>query len=968
MTPERWARIEQLYHEALGCDPHQRAAFLAAACAGDDALRREVESLLAHDGGAAFLSTPAVASGIVEELRVGQAVGPYLISARIGAGGMGEVYRARDTKLGRDVAIKILSGAFTADPDRLARFEREARLLASLNHPHIGAIYGLEESAGVRALVLELVEGKTLAERLGAEDARGQGLPISEALTIARQIADALDAAHERGIVHRDLKPANIAITSAGGVKVLDFGLAKVVVGEGSSRQLSEPTVTVDRTRTGMIVGTAAYMSPEQARGQMVDKRTDIWAFGCVLYEMLTGCQAFPGRTVSDTNVAVLEREPDWSSLPAHTPARARLVLRRCLAKDPKERLRDISDATPDLVDDDALSDASHTTTTARADSHRVHSAWLGWGAAALLVAMLAPLAYRHVRERPVASSPMRFQISPTVEFAGPGNFSLSPDGNHLAFVGRGADGIARIWVRAMDSLESRLLPGSETANITPPPFWSPDGRFVAFDAGGRLKKLDVSGGLPQTLCDLPGVAVGGSWNRDGDIIVGNTSGGLLRVRETGGAPTPITMLDPSRKEEVHLLPSFLPDGRHFVYLRISPSAPEAGGVYVGTLDAKAEEQSAQRLLPYEVGVTYVEASDSGPGRLLFLREGTLMAQSFDASRLALAGDPVPVAERVGSFRDGGFFSASANDVLVYRTAETDFQITWFDRQGAVSGRVSEPGGLRSVALSPDGTHAVASRTNPQDTAKADLWLFDLLRGGGATRLTLGTGIAESPVWSPDGQRIVFSFNNSQLRQKLASGEGDEKELLRANSVELLRPTSWSPDGRFLLYTGGFSTTKSLDVLVLPRNDPAPVPFMQTGFTEEQGRFSPNGQWIAYVSNESGVSEVYVREFARDFSSGSASMRGRVLVSRGGGTAPRWRGDGREILYLAPNGKMMAVQVKADQDFQAGTPTQLFQTPPSTIVGDVTADGKRFLLVTPVGPSASVPLTVVLNWTAGLKK
>jgi Tol biopolymer transport system component len=503
-----------------------------------------------------------------------------------------------------------------------------------------------------------------------------------------------------------------------------------------------------------------------------------------------------------------------------------------------------------------------------------------------------------------------------------------------------------------------------------PPPFWSPDGRFVAFDAGGKLKKLDVTGGLPQTLCDLPGVAVGGSWNRDGDIIVGNTSGGLLRIRETGGAALPITALDPARtrKEENHLLPTFLPDGRHFVYLRVSPGAPEASGAYIGTLDAKPDAQGAQRLMPYEVGLTYAAAVDSGPGRLLFLRDGTLMAQPFDARRLALAGDPVPVAERVGSFRDGGFFSASATDVLVYRTADTDSQLTWFDRQGTVSGRASEPGGFRGVALSPDGARAVASRTNPQDTTKADLWLFDLSRGNVATRLTLGAGVAEFPAWSPDGKRIVFTLNKNLLRQKLASGEGDEKELLRANNVEIVLADDWSPDGRFLLYTGGFSKTRSADLLVLPANDPKPVPFMQTGFNEEQGRFSPNGRWVAYVSNESGPNEVYVREFAKNFSGGSASVGGSVLVSRGGGTAPRWRGDGRELFYLAPNGKMMAVDVIAGQEFRVGTPTSLFQTPAGAIVGDVTADGKRFLLVTPVGQSPSVPFTVVLHWTAGLTK
>jgi dipeptidyl aminopeptidase/acylaminoacyl peptidase len=523
-----------------------------------------------------------------------------------------------------------------------------------------------------------------------------------------------------------------------------------------------------------------------------------------------------------------------------------------------------------------------------------------------------------------------------------------------------------------MDSLEVRPLPGSETGDSAPPPFWSPDGRFVAFDAGGKLKKVDVSGGLPQTLCDLPAVAVGGSWNRDGDIIFGNF-GGLLHVRETGGAVSPITTLDPSRKEEFHLLPTFLPDGRHFVYLRVSPSAPETSGTYIGTLDAKPEAQNAQRLMPYAVGVTYAAAVGSGPGRLLFLREGTLMAQPFDAVRLALAGEAVPVAERVGSFRDGAYFSASANDVLIYRNADTDSQLTWFDRQGAVSGRASEPGGFRGVALSPDGARAVASRTNPLDTTKADLWLFDFSRGSAATRLTTGTGIAEFPVWSRDGKRIVFTFNNSSLRQALASGEGDEEELLRSDNSGALWANSWSPDGRTLLYAwyvASALTSANMDLGVIPSGDRKPVPFLRDArrFNENQGQFSPNGRWVAYVSNESGQNEVYVREVATDFSSGSASVGGSVLVSRGGGTAPRWRGDGREIFYLAPNGKMMAVAVSSEKEFRTGTPTALFQTPAGTVFGDVTTDGKRFLLIAPIGSSASVPFTVVLNWTAGLKK
>jgi Tol biopolymer transport system component len=631
-----------------------------------------------------------------------------------------------------------------------------------------------------------------------------------------------------------------------------------------------------------------------------------------------------------------------------------RPLVQRCLTADPSRRLRDLGDL--DLLLERAPS---------RAPARRP---WFAWGAAGLVLGILGPVALLHVREQPTSLRPLRFQIPPTVELGGPGNFSLSPDGRYLAFFGLGADGITRLWIRAMDSLEVRAVNGSEAqAPAAPPPFWSPDSRFVAFDAGGKLKKLDVSGGLAQTLCDLPGVGVGGSWNRDGDIIVGNTAGGVLHVRENGGAVSVVTALDRSRNEEFHLLPSFLPDGRHFVYLRISPSTPQSSGTYVGTLDAKPEEQSAQPLMPYVVGLTYAAAHDLVPDRLLFVREGTLMAQAFDVKRLTLSGNPVPVAERVGSFRDGGFFSTSVNDVLVYRSADADYQIGVFDRRGTQSGRLSEPAAFRATALSPDGSRAVASRTDPQDGSKADLWLFDLSGSGGATRLTFGGRLVEYPVWSPDGKHIAFTVNNNALYQKLASGEGEEKELARSISAGLIRATGWSPDGQFLLYAVAQVSNTLIDLWVVPTDGRKPVPFLQTRFTEEQGRFSPDGRWVAYVSDQSGVMEVYVRAFAADFSGGSASTGGSVRVSRAGGTSPRWRGDGKELFYLAPDGKMMTVEATAGPEFRGGTPTPLFQTPSGAIVGDVSADGKRFLLAAPVGPSHSPPFTVVLNWTAGTK-
>jgi eukaryotic-like serine/threonine-protein kinase len=895
-------------------------------------------------------------------LQPGARLGPYEILSALGAGGMGEVYCARDPRLGRDVAIKVLPRTFSADVDRLHRFEQEARAAAALNHPNILAVFDIGTHAETPFIVSELLEGETLRERVNAGP-----VAVRKAIELALQVVHGLAAAHEKGITHRDLKPENVFVTRDNRVKILDFGLAKLTQDHAALEPASETATMPSPTQPGVVLGTVGYMAPEQVRGLTVDRRADLFAFGAILYELLSGGRAFRRDTAAETMTAILNADPpDLNGAAAPIPPALVRIVNRCLEKNPSERFQTATDLAFAL---DGLSDASSVSTAAPVVRHRGHGTWLAWGATAFLLVTLAPVAYQHVRERPPAApSPMRFQIPPIVELALPANFGVSRDGRHLAFVGRGADGIVRLWIRTMDSLEVRPLLGAEANPATPPPFWSPDGRFVAFDAGGKLKKMDVSGGLPQALCDLPGVAVGGSWNRDGDIIVGNTAGGLLRVRETGGAASPVTAIDPSRKEEFHLLPTFLPDGRHFVYLRIAPGAPDNSGTYVGTLDAKPEAQSAQRLLPYEVGLTYAEAGGAGPGRLLFLREGTLMAQPFDAKRLALAGDPAPLAERVGSFRDGGFFASSDNGVLVYRTAESDSQLAWFDRQGTMSSRVSEPGGFRAAALSADGTRAVASRTNPQDTSKADLWLFDLSRAGGATRLTLGTGIAEYPIWSRDGKRIVFTFGNNVLRQKLASGEGDEQELVRSISAGVVQATDWSPDGRFLLYTIAASMATTLDLWVLSGQDPKPVPFVRTQFAEHQGRFSPTGRWVAYVSDESGRSEVYVRGFTEDFSSGSASTGGRVLVSRGGGTAPRWRGDGRELFYLAPDGKMMAVEVIAQQEFTGGTPTPLFQTPPGAIVGDVTADGKRFLLVTPVGPSASVPFTVVLNWTAALKK
>jgi Tol biopolymer transport system component len=903
-------------------------------------------------------------------LATGSRLGPYEILAAIGAGGMGEVYRARDSRLDRTVAIKVVPDAFARDAERMARFEREAKLLASLNHPNIAAIYGLEDSGNTRALVMELVEGPTLADRI-----KSGPLPIDEANLIAKQIAEGLEYAHERGVVHRDLKPANIKVSRDDSVKILDFGLAKAIEGEAVETDIgTSPTLTRMATQAGFILGTAAYMSPEQAKGKPVDRRADIWAFGCVLYEMLTAKMPFHGETVTDTLAAVVRAEPDWSRLPAATPPHVRVLLQRCLQKDPKQRLRDIGDARISI--DEVLSGAPEPSSVAATPVSvpfwRRALAWTLFGVTAVA---LATLAFVRFREKPaVRAEVMRFEIPMPEKTAQAPNgvFSVSPDGRQLAFFAAGSDGVYRVWVRTLGSLEARPLPGSESPQF-PPFFWSPDSRYIAFDAGRKLKKVDISGGPPQTVCDLGTLAVGGSWNRDGVIIFGTAGGGVMRVSAGGGSASPLTTLDSSRGEIQHVFPSFLPDGRHFIYLRRS-STPENSGVYVGSIDAKPEEQDLKRLLATAWGPSYVPSSDPGMGQLLFVRDGTLMSQPFDAHRLELVGEPVTVAEQVGFFLDFGFFSASTNGVLVYRTGGSGgtSQLTWFDRQGKALGTVGEPGYTTALFLSPDGTRAAVSRRD-SPLADAALWLLDLSRGT-STRFTFGPSSASVGMWSPDSSRIIFNSNPSvvfDLYEKPASGVKDEELLLK--SSESKSPTSWSRDGRFLLYETPDPKTGKSGLWVLPLDgDKKPFPFLRTEFNNYAGQFSPDGHWAAYVSDESGRNEIYVRTFSPGSSEAAADAGGKWLISANGGSQPRWRGDGKELYYLAPDDKLMAVEIATSPVFRAGVPKALFQTLPHAEVitayeWDVTPDGKRLAYLVPTKQGAA-PFTVVLNWQAGLKK
>jgi eukaryotic-like serine/threonine-protein kinase len=905
-------------------------------------------------------------------LASGSYLGSYAVLSPLGAGGMGEVYRARDSKLGRDVALKVLPEVFARDAERMARFQREAKVLASLNHPNIASIYGLEDSGATHALVMELVEGPTLADRI-----KQGAIPVDEALRIAKQIADALEYAHERGIVHRDLKPANVKVTSDDAVKVLDFGLAKAVQGEASEVDISSsPTMTRMATLAGVLLGTAAYMSPEQAKAKPVDRRADIWAFGCVLYEMLTGKMAFSGETVTDTLAAIIKEEPDWSRLPAGTPVRVRLLLQRCLQKDPKQRLRDIGDARISL--EEVLSGAAEqSSVVAMPIAAPVWYRALPWVVAACFAIALAVVAGIHFRAAspPQFANAVRFQIPITERLApGGGNFALSPDGRHLAFPATGPDGVSRLWIRSLDSLEERPLPGSESS-VFPPFFWSPDSRYIVFDGGGKLKKIDTGGGPAQTLCEISHFAVGGSWNQEGTIVFGSgNGGGLQRVSANGGPSSPVTVLDPSGSEVRHDFPLFLPDGRHFIYQRTS-NKPGNSGIYVGSLDAKPEEQSSKRLLETALGGQYVSSSDPGTGQLLFLRDGTLMAQTFDTNRLELSGEPVAVAQHVGSFLDSGFFSVSTNGVLVYRTGSSGgSRLEWIDGQGKAIGTAGEPAAFYTLSLSPDGSRAVFGRLDSQNPA-VSLWLLDLSRGTSA-RFTFDSFDDTNPVWSPDGNHVAFGSARGgphDLYQKLASGVGDEEVLLKSDQDKY--PESWSRDGRFLIFESQDPKTTNSNLWVLPlEGDRKPFPFAPSEFNNRDGQFSPDGRRIAYVSDESGRDEIYVRTFSPDPAAPASDAGGKWLISTAGGREPRWSADGKLLYYLAFDGKLMAVKITMQPVFRAEVPGPLFQTPPASSLSgygeswDVTRDGKRFLFLAPIEQAEQTPFTVVLNWQAGLKK
>ena len=892
-------------------------------------------------------------------LSVGERLGHYEVLSLLGQGGMGEVYRARDTTLKRDVALKVLPATLLGDPERMARFQREAEVLASLDHPNVGPIYGIVESEDSRGLVLALIEGPTLADQIALGP-----LPLDDALSIAKQIIEALEYAHDRGVVHRDLKPANIKITPEGVVKVLDFGLAKILEDVPAMSSLTSglgtsPTMTFGHTGAGVILGTPAYMSPEQAIGRPVDRRSDIFSFGAVLYEMLTGKRAFRGKTAPDVLEAVVKNDADWSALPDGTPEYLRRLLERTLAKDRKERLQAIGEARIALAKGGI---GVPPQTESRPHIER-QNRWLWPAVAGVAVLALSGLAAVHFREQPPEPpKPVRFQLAPENVTIGEKNrFALSPDGTKLAYLATGSDGAPRLWIRAMDTLESRYLSATELQTGIPI-FWSFDSRFVVFQSAGKLKKIGVSGSPAQTLCDVSGTVLGGSWNREGVIVFGKAvSGPLMRVSSEGGAATPITALDPAGAEKYHHSPLFLPDGRHFLYSRVGK--PESTGVYVGSLDDKPGQLAPKRLLATDYAVEFVPSPDGASGEILLLREGTLLAQPFDLQRLELAGEAVPVAEQVSTYLIVGQFSASRSGALVYRSA-AGAQLTWFDRQGKTLGTPSDAGyNAASLALSPDGSQAAAVRT---EGSGLNIWLADLVRGG-RTRFTFTqSGTDYHAAWSPDGTRLAFSSSRTghyDLYQYAANGAGEDELLFKSDNDKTL--TDWSRDGHFLLFQQ-LNAKNGRDLWVLPMDtagERKPIPFLRSDFDTRNAHFSPDGRWIAYQSNESGRNEIYVSPFPAPPGGG-----GKWMVSQGGGAEPRWRRDGKELFYLSPDGQLMASQVNASGSaFQASVPKPLFKAQ-QNVQWDVSPDGTKFLFPITGGDTTQSPFTVVLNWMALVKK
>ncbi len=883
-------------------------------------------------------------------LAPGSRIGVYEVLGPLGVGGMGEVWRARDTRLARDVALKVLPASLSGDRDRLQRFEREAQVLASLNHPNVGAIYGVAEMPGTNALVLELVEGTGLDERI----ARGR-LPVDEVVAVARQIAEALEYAHERGVVHRDLKPANVKLTPDGRVKVLDFGLAKAVAGDAAVRSDSNvsPTITSLGTIAGVVLGTAAYMSPEQARGTNVDRRADIWSFGAVLWEMLTGKRAFEGDTVSDTLASVLRAPIEWSELPPGTPPSLVRLIRRCLERDARKRLRDIGEARIALEGFGSEPEAPAPPAASSAPAARSPWSLAAWPVAAIVVA-LAVWGIATASRKPIPPAPVvRFQLPLVDKIAAMGWPRLSPDGTMIAFLGRNPSGRDSIWIRSLDALEPRELAGTEGARR---PWWSPDSKHLAYFLGNQLRKIPAAGGPSQLIAEAEGGA-DGTWGTSGIILFdGRTIDPIRQVSASGGPVTQATHPDAAKGETGHAWPCFLPDGKHYLFLSISSRAGGKSEIRIGALG----ETSAKPLGPTSSRVEYAL------GHVLYVLDGTLVAQRFDPARLEFSGEPSPLAERLGTDATAASgFSSSDTGALTYVAGETagESELLWLDRSGRELSKVGAAAPYRDVAISPDGTRIAYGLADAR-TGREDIWVRDLRRDV-ASRLTFGDGNEVWPEWSPDGLEIAYASDKSgrfALCVKEANGAGDERELFKDLAGDV-GPRAWSRDGRWLSYNL-LPASRHWQVKMLPmQGEPKPVDFAVADVQQRGGVFSPDGRYVAYMSSENGVGEVYVQTFPLG--------GGKWQISNGGGVMPAWSADGREIFYLNTSGEIVAVPITLGARFEPGIPKPLFKRPLSregiTLQRfAVTPDGQRFL-VNAARESRGLPFSVILNWPATLK-